>query len=164
MRLLLRLSITCSLLPVLLFQCQPNAHSDRTISPEEVYRIVYDSVDVSEYVVLDMRSRMDYVRGHLVSAHWLSPDSVLYKLPTLTTEKRSFIIYDADETRISAVASTLSKNGVTNFYVMRGGFSKWTQLGYPAAIQLVRNTNEKIDAQRKDLSIPAAHALLDTLF
>jgi rhodanese-related sulfurtransferase len=163
MQVLTRLSFNGFFFAMVLFQCQPNPHAGKVISPEEVYHIIYDSVRGTEYVVLDIRGRMDYVRGHLVSALWLSPDSITQKLPAMMNEKRPFIIYGSDDTQISEVTTRLSENGVAKFYVMRGGFSKWTELGYPAAIQLVRNTSEKIRVRRKDISIKAAHLLLDNL-
>jgi rhodanese-related sulfurtransferase len=163
MNILAKILFPCSLFAVVFFfRCESN-HAGKVISAEEVYRIIHDSVQGPEYVVLDVRGRMDYIRGHLVSAFWLSPDSLTHKLPAMVNEKRPFIIYDSDDTQIPEVATILSENNVTNYYVMRGGFSRWTELGYPAAIQLVRNTSEKIGVQRKDISIEAAHALLDNM-
>jgi rhodanese-related sulfurtransferase len=159
----IRFGFACALVAVLFIRCQPNQHTGKTISATDVYDIIYDSVQVSQYIVLDVRSRMEYIRGHLVSAMWLNSDLVSEKLAVLSNEKRPLIIYGADDTQISAMSNVLLENGVSNFYVMKGGFTKWTQLGFPAAIQLVRNTDENITTRRRDITIAAAHALLNNL-
>lgn len=135
----------------------------KTMSPEEVYHIVNDSSAMSKFVLLDVRSRMEYVRGHLVSAYWQNPDSLLHNLLAMKGDTRAVIIYDADETKTQFLAKILSNNGVENFYIMSGGFLKWSQLGYPAAIQLVRNTDEVIDMQGRDITIAGARAMMSNL-
>lgn len=162
MRTLVRLSLV---LFVFFFfgQCQPRKFSDKRISVDEVYGIIQNSAMVGKYVVLDTRARMDYVRGHLVSACWLSPDSIESKIGVLLNESRPLIIYNSDElTERSDVIRILTEHDVTNFFVMNGGFSEWTRRGYPAAIQLVRNTSPSIGIQRKDISAVETYNILES--
>jgi rhodanese-related sulfurtransferase len=153
-----------SILLVSLFflqQCQPRKLSHKRITADEVYGIIHDSVKVNAYVVLDIRSRMDYIRGHLVSAFWLSPDSIESKIEIILTEKRPLIIYDWGEVpERSKICRILSGNGVTDFFVMDGGFTEWTKRGYPAAIQLVRNTNDRLAVNRKEISAAETYDIL----
>lgn len=144
-----------------LTQCQRSSVNGAEISIDEVYEIINDSARVNNYVVLDTRPRMDYVRGHLVSSIWLSLDSVESKIGILSDEPRPFIIYDSG-TQKSAATDILLKNGITNFYVMSGGFSKWRAKGYPAAIQLVRNTSNVVRIQKKYISAEQASELMSS--
>ena len=161
MNLLARLSLVSLVLILVLQQCQLQTRSDKIISVDEVYSIINDSVRVNEYVLLDTRARMDYIRGHLVSAFWLSPDSIESKIGIMLSESRPFIIYDSGEASAgSKVSRILSEKGLANFFVMDGGFSEWVKRGHPVAIQLVRNTSDKIDIQRKDISTTEAYEKL----
>src|SRR6187551_3251546 len=106
-----------SLVSVLFLQQCKLKLEDKVISVDEVYRIINDSIRVNEYVVLDTRARMPYVRGHLVSAFWLSPDSIENKMEVILNEKRPLIIYDSGEMReTSKVVRALIDNGATNFF------------------------------------------------
>jgi rhodanese-related sulfurtransferase len=141
-------------------RCSQNQAVGKTISAQKVYDIINDSIKVNQYVILDTRARMDYVRGHLVSAIWLSPDSIVSKISILAREQRPFIIYDSASTQNSMAARMLAQHGITNFYEMSGGFAAWSEKGYPAAIQLVRNTSDKVDLAKKDISAAEAFKLL----
>src|SRR5687768_6883586 len=142
-------------------QCQRKNSSLKPISVDEVYHIINDSVSINEYVLIDILKIMDYVGGHLVSAFCISPDSIKHKIETIVNERRPLIIYDSAGTlQNSKVVNIFSEYGVTNFYVMDGGFSKWTKHGYPAAIQLVRNTSERISIQSADISTTEAYEII----
>jgi rhodanese-related sulfurtransferase len=141
-------------------RCSQNQADGQTISAEKVYDIINDSIKVNQYVVLDTRARMDYVHGHLVSAIWLSPDSIASKISILLREQRPFIIYDSASIQNSKAARMLAQHGITNFYELSGGFAAWMRKDYPAAIQLVRNTSDKVDLEKKDISAAEAYALL----
>jgi rhodanese-related sulfurtransferase len=132
--------------------CDTGNPSAEPIAVDDVFEIINDSVRVNQFVVLDTRARMDYVRGHLVSAIWMNVDSIPKYIPMLTTEKRPMIIYDSEGVESLRAAIFLLRNGITNFYIMEGGFSEWLKRGFPAAIQLVINTSDYIDVKRKDIS------------
>lgn len=145
----------------LLTRCQSKDTSGNEITVDEVYTIISDSTKVNDYVLLDTRARMDFVRGHLVSAFLLSQDSIESKISIILKESRPLILYDSGgRLQKSKVVNILLANGVTNFHVMAGGFSEWTKRGYPAAIQLVRNTSDKIPIQRKDISAREVYEVL----
>ncbi len=135
----------------------------KMISVDKVYEIVNDSLTVNNYVLFDTRGRMDYVRGHLVSAFWLTPDSLNSKIPLILNERRPLIIYDSGDGTASEQASAmLLERGIDNFFVMDGGFSKWISQGYPAAIQLVRNTSDKVHFKQKEISTQRTFELLNS--
>jgi rhodanese-related sulfurtransferase len=156
---ILKLSLVAILFSVM--SCNRHKNGRGLLAAEQVYDIISDSVKINEYVVLDTRSRMDYVRGHLVSAIWLSPDSIGSKLEILSGEKRPFIIYDSASVENAKAAQLFSKFGITNYFEMEGGFSGWMKKGFPAAIQLVRNTSNKVDFEKKDISATEVRALLE---
>jgi rhodanese-related sulfurtransferase len=121
------------------------------MSMEDVNKIINDSANAQRYLILDLRSRMDYVRGHLISAVWMNADSVPNKINTLPKGKK-IIVYDANGVESIKTTVLLLKNGFTNIYAMNGGFVSWVKNGYPAAIQLVINTSSKLDITKKDMS------------
>jgi rhodanese-related sulfurtransferase len=159
--------ISIMVIGCLCFHCQSSQHSEeslihtRTISPEEVYNIINDSIRVREYVILDTRDRMAYIRGHLVSAYWVSEDSLESKIAILRMEQRPLIVYNTDVIPAnSKLKAIFNKHRITNAYFMDGGFSEWMKKGYPAAIQLVRNTDVNASFKRLEVSTVDAYRIL----
>jgi rhodanese-related sulfurtransferase len=132
-------------------RCETENRVASLIKPEKVFEIVNDSTKVNNYLILDTRHRLDYVRGHLVSAIWMGVDSIPKYLSLLKSEKRTIILYDSAGIESLRAAILLLKNGITNFYIIDGGFSQWMKNGYPAAIQLVINTSSHVDIKKKDI-------------
>ena len=152
MYLLPRLILYSVAVGFLFHQCNFRNESAKKISVDEVYEIVNDSLRVNSYIILDMRGRMDYIRGHLVSSFWLSPDSIESKLNIILNDVRPIVVYGSDDAENSRFSELLLRKGITNVFIMDGGFSEWVENGYPAAIQLVRNTSDKIVFQHKNIS------------
>jgi rhodanese-related sulfurtransferase len=144
---------------ICIVNCKQEKESNVLISTEKVNEIVSDSSKIQDYLILDLRSRMDYIRGHLVSSIWMNSDSLKAKLDMLP-KNRKIILYDADEIESLKTAIVLRKNGFTNFYVMQGGFTKWIKNSYPAAIQLVMNTSNKLSIEKKDITAEEMHNIL----
>jgi rhodanese-related sulfurtransferase len=148
MRLTFRVQYLLFLLCLTLTQCERPKLPYAFISVDEVYAIINDSLTVSDYVVLDTRGRMDYVRGHLVSALWLPADSAESKVEMLAKEARPLVLYDDGNGKdVETVSNFLLANNIKNFLVMKGGFFAWTSNGYPAAIQLVTNTSPVLNTR-----------------
>jgi rhodanese-related sulfurtransferase len=124
----------------------------RVLPATDVHGIVNDSVKVNQYIVLDLRTRLDYVRGHLVSAMWMPVDSLPRYMELIKSEKRPLIIYDNEGADITRASALFSANDVDDFYILEGGFKEWMSKGYPAAIQLVINTTNKIEGEVKIIS------------
>jgi rhodanese-related sulfurtransferase len=121
------------------------------VSPMHVHDIINDSTRVKNYIVLDLRGRMDYVRGHLVSAMWVSADSIQAKIDLLPKNK-TIILYDQTGTESLKAMTLFLRNGFTKLNVLEGGFANWTKNGFPAAIQLVMNTSNRVDIESKTIS------------
>jgi rhodanese-related sulfurtransferase len=132
-------------------RCETETRLAAQMKPENVFEIVNDSTRVNNYLIVDTRDRLDYVRGHLVSAIWMPVDSMPKYLSLLKNEKRPMIFYDSAGIESLRAAIVLIKNGITDFYILDGGFSQWIKSGYPAAIQLVINTTNQVDVKRKDI-------------
>jgi rhodanese-related sulfurtransferase len=125
--------------------CQQKEPLGVAITAQAVNEILNDSLRVNDYLVIDTRNRMDYVRGHLVSAIWISVDSLEESLRRLRTRKIEVIVYDSAGQNAGRISGIFNKSGVRKFHQLEGGFANWTANHYPAAIQLVRNTNEVLD-------------------
>jgi rhodanese-related sulfurtransferase len=149
----------CVFFVICIVNCSSRNEEDAILSIEKVNEIISDSSKVQEYIILDMRSRMDYVRGHLVSSIWMNLDSLKIKMDMIPKEKK-IILYDSEGIESLKAAILLQKNGFTNFYVMHGGFDKWIKKGYPAAIQLVMNTNDKLDIEKKDITTDEVYQII----
>lgn len=116
------------------------------ISVDRAYEII-NSDKVQNYLVVDVRGRMDYIRGHLVPAVWIPYDSLPDKLEFLPKEK-SFIIYDSTNAGGEKAAGLLLQSGFKKVAVLQGGHKKWLGKSYPLAIQLVRNTSPSFKITR----------------
>ena len=137
--------------------CSKRSAVGNTISAEEVFAITNDSVGIGDFLIIDTRNRMDYVRGHLVSAIWINVDSLDKQLGMLPKDKRTIIVYDSAGTNTKRISQLFTEHSLGNFRYLYGGFSKWTSLYYPAAIQLVRNTDEVINISPGYFSAEQVH-------
>jgi rhodanese-related sulfurtransferase len=125
--------------------CMRNESSDRLISAQQVNEILNDSNSVGHYVVVDTRRRMDYIRGHLVSAIWINADSMPSHLRTLPKIGKKIVVYDSAGENYERIVKLFRDEGFTNVYHLEGGFANWATNHFPAAIQLVKNTSTTLD-------------------
>jgi rhodanese-related sulfurtransferase len=132
-------------------QCDTERSKRVVLSSARVYDIVYDSTEGKQFIIVDIRERMAYVRGHILPAIWIPQDS-LAKALQATPQNTAIILYDADGTRIDVALEKLSERGFTNLYAMSDGFNGWMKKGYPAAIRLVTNTTDTVPYQKTELS------------
>jgi rhodanese-related sulfurtransferase len=137
--------------------CRPK--TKEVISADEVFGIINDTTRAGEYLVLDTRKRMDYIRGHLVPAQWIQADSLGDKLDLLP-RNASIIIYDYDNDKSISAANLLRKNGFTSCVAMQGGYAEWIKKGFPSAIRLVRNTSPTIDVTSKTITTDAVNKII----
>jgi rhodanese-related sulfurtransferase len=90
----------------------------------------------------------------------MNADSIPSKLNILPKEK-TIIVYDANGVESIKASVLLLKNGFTKIYAMNGGFVSWVKNGYPAAIQLVVNTSNKLNVTKKDMSSDELYQILN---
>lgn len=142
---------------ILFNSCRPKEKA--ILSVKEVFDIINDSSRVIQYLVLDTRKRMDYIRGHLVPAQWIQADSLKDKLEILP-RNASIIIYDYDNDKSISAANLLRKNGFTSCVAMQGGYAEWIKKGFPSAIRLVRNTSPTIDVTSKTITTDEVNKII----
>lgn len=102
------------------------------ISPQQLY----DAIQTGGLVVLDARSREEYVAGHLPMAFSLPMDSFSSGTPTLLQmfpTDQAIVVYcgGGDCHASHNVASMLQSLGYSNVAVFEGGFGAWSQAGLP---------------------------------
>ena len=125
--------------------CEQKRPLDVTITAQQVNEILNDSLRVNDYLVIDTRNRMDYVRGHLVSAIWINIDSLAEKMRRLRSEEIEIIVYDSAGQNTKRISRIFHEHGVQKVHHLEGGFVHWAANRYPVAIQLVRNTAKELE-------------------
>lgn len=153
-------SVSTFVLLLGIVSCKQEGPAGATIGVQAVYDIVNDSTKVNKYVVVDTRNRMDYVRGHLISAIWIDIDSLHEQVNMLPKHGSEIIVYDSADENTKAVSEMLTEHGFVNFYNLEGGFANWVANHYPVAIQLVRNTNETLDVSPKIITPDQVHEIV----
>jgi rhodanese-related sulfurtransferase len=130
-----------------------------SISAENVFTVISDTNILKQYIVLDVRAKMDYVRGHIGPAIWIASDSLKAKINTLSKDK-SIIIYDSTGVASAAAAKFLIKNNFKNITVLEGGINEWIRSGYPIAVRLVENISPELDIEKKNISVERVHEIV----
>ena len=86
-----------------------------------------------ELMVLDIRSEVSYIRGHIPGALLVHPSRVEDAAQELVSFNRPLVTYcscPAEETS-GAAALTLKNKGAQTVYVLKGGFEEWADTGRP---------------------------------
>lgn len=129
------------------------------ISTSNAFAIISDTTVLKQYIILDVRGKMDYVRGHLGPAIWIAADSLKDRIKTLSKEK-SVIVYDSTGKESAKAADFLIKNGFTKVFILEGGVGEWIKIGLPVAVRLVENTNPTLNIKKKDISVDKVHEIV----
>jgi rhodanese-related sulfurtransferase len=103
---------------------QPALPTLELISPSELKR----ASTAGECTVLELRPSMDFRKGHLPGSRW----GIRPRLVAAAEGATGTIVLVADEPDIARLgAIDLLEAGYTDLKVLDGGFSGWTQAGYP---------------------------------
>ncbi len=100
------------------------------LSTLQATRLINDS----DAVVIDIRDQADYARGHIINARNI-PDKVLNERKAeIDKLKGKPVIVSCDSgTRASASADKLRALGLTDVFVLQGGFNAWRDAGLPVS-------------------------------
>ena len=111
----------------------------REITPEEV-RALLDRPDREGWEIVDVREADEFAAGHLPGAR-LYPRGFLEvradlehpkRDPWLADRSRKLVLYCGGGHRSALAAQALQRMGFVNVRSMAGGWTGWTQRGFPS--------------------------------
>ncbi|MCY7336600.1 MAG: rhodanese-like domain-containing protein, partial [Chamaesiphon sp.] len=80
-----------------------------------------------ELSLVDARSWLEYITGHIPGAELFKRDRVLAEIP----KDRSIVVACLSGHRSTPVAQWLVEQGYTQVYNLQGGLMAWKGAGYP---------------------------------
>lgn len=114
---------------VLVYELHLRAQNAVSILPQEAIRLMNQGA-----TVLDLRPRQAYAEGHINGARHFEPGQILKGTETLKRYKdRPLIIYCDRGNTAAAAVRTLSRQGFTKVFNLRGGLAAWRAENLPLA-------------------------------
>ncbi len=103
----------------------------KDIGSAEAYELIQKNKGNEDFVVLDIRTRMEYDSGHIQDAVLIDfySDDFKEQLDRLDKDK-TYLIYCRTASRTSAVLSLLEELGFSEVYHMIGGIIDWESEGF----------------------------------
>jgi rhodanese-related sulfurtransferase len=99
------------------------------LAPQEVIRLMNQGA-----TLLDMRAQQAYQEGHISGARHFDAGQLTNAADTLKKYKeRALIVYCDRGTSAAAAVRTLSKQGFTKVFNLRGGIAAWRAENLPLA-------------------------------
>lgn len=116
-------------LAVLLYELYLRAQNVAAIAPQEAIRLMNQGA-----AVLDLRPREAYAAGHINGARHFDTSQILKGAETLKRYKEKPVIIFSDSSNIAAAAvRTLTRQGFTKVFNLRGGLAAWRAENLPLA-------------------------------
>src|SRR5579862_2761370 len=116
-------------LAVLLYELYLRTQSVAGIAPQEAIRLMNQGA-----TVLDLRAREAYAAGHINGARNFDTSQILNGTETLKRYKEKPLIIFSDSSNIAAAAvRTLTSQGFTKVFNLRGGEAAWRSQNLPLA-------------------------------
>ncbi|MCL4378458.1 MAG: rhodanese-like domain-containing protein [Actinobacteria bacterium] len=97
------------------------------ITAPQVYEIISNG---ENYYVIDVRTKEEYLQGHLGGAVLIPVDEIKNRLKEIPKDK-PLIVYCKSGVRSMQAANILVSNGFKAVYNMTGGIDEWQKEGYP---------------------------------
>jgi len=167
MKRMLLLAFVLILLPATLSLCVI-----RLVGVQVAYASPYTDIDVDtaynmitngsypDLVVLDVRTKSEYDRGHIYGAIWMSHSELEARIGELAGhENEEIMVYCLSGGRSAAASDILDSYNFTNAYNMVGGISAWQSRGYPVWIATVHNVNTTFNYDTIQAAIDAPQTL-----
>ncbi|NVK56311.1 MAG: rhodanese-like domain-containing protein [Alteromonadaceae bacterium] len=92
-------------------------------------------INREDALVLDIRAAKEFKAGHITGARQIKPEELREKdFAKLEKHKDTpIIVVCAMGNSARSTAATLTKDGFSKVYVLKGGMNAWTQAGLPVA-------------------------------
>jgi len=116
-------------LAVLVYELVLRLQNSASLAPQEAIRLMNQGA-----TVLDLRPQQDYAQGHINGARHFDPAQILSAADSLKRYKERPLIVYCDRGSIAAAAvRTLSRQGFTKVFNLRGGLAAWRAEHLPLA-------------------------------
>jgi len=116
-------------LAVVVYELFLRAQNVSTIAPQEAIRLMNQGA-----TVLDLRAREAYAAGHINGARHFDTSQILNGAETLKRYKEKPLIIFSDSSSLAAAAvRTLTRQGFTKVFNLRGGVTAWRAENLPLA-------------------------------
>lgn len=99
------------------------------LSPQHVY----DGMQNSSHVIIDVRTPQEWNDGFALGSLMISlqEEAFIDKISHLAGRDKILVISCKSGIRSKIAVRKLLKAGLTDIYIMKGGFDAWTKLGLP---------------------------------
>ncbi|MEN7343201.1 MAG: rhodanese-like domain-containing protein [Pseudomonadota bacterium] len=125
--LMLTAGLVASLFFLLFTEFRLKSRQGIDLAVPDAVRLINDDA-----VVLDIRSKEDFDRGHIAGARNLTPDQVDGNEDRLSAMKGKKILIACDNGfRCSRVVGDLRKKGYEDIFALKGGIAAWQQDSMP---------------------------------
>ncbi|MFW6138655.1 MAG: rhodanese-like domain-containing protein [Spirochaetota bacterium] len=105
-----------------------------SITPAEAAELIKKNRDNPYFAVLDIRTREEYLSGHLENASNIDYYSESFKQVLDDLDKEmTYLIYCQSGTRTRAALALMKDLGFREVYMLKGGVFKWKLEGYPVS-------------------------------
>jgi rhodanese-related sulfurtransferase len=116
-------------LAVLINELRMRAAGFAALAPQEVIRLMNQGA-----TVLDMRAQQEYQQGHITGARHFDPGQLASAADSLRKYKEKALIVYCDQGSGAATAvRSLTKQGFTKVFNLRGGIAAWRAENLPLA-------------------------------
>ena len=116
-------------LAVLLYELYLRTQSVGGIAPQEAIRLMNQGA-----TVLDLRTPEAFASGHINGARHMDTSQILNGAETLKRYKEKPLIVFSDSSNLAAAAvRTLTRQGFTKVFNLRGGVAAWRSQNLPLA-------------------------------
>ena len=114
---------------IVVYEMRARSESLVSVSPQELIRLMNQGA-----LLLDVRNLDEFAAGHIGGARQLPPDQVPRAGETLKKHRENpVIVYGNDETAGPVVVRTLTAQGFTKAFCLRGGLATWRAENLPLA-------------------------------
>jgi rhodanese-related sulfurtransferase len=104
------------------------------LSVEEAHALIETRGDDPSFVILDVRTRDEYVAGHIEGAINLDYYDPSFAAAVGALDPGdTYLVYCRSGVRSAAAIDIMVKKGFSDLYNLEGGTVAWTAAGYPLA-------------------------------
>ena len=121
--------VVVTALAVLVYETYLRVQNAASVPPQEAIRLMNQGA-----AVIDVRPQEAFSEGHINGARRVDPDQILKAHETLRRYKERPVIVYCDQGRVAAAAvRTLTRQGFTKVFNLRGGLAAWRAEHLPLA-------------------------------
>lgn len=124
-----------------------NGTGGQSLDAANFYRKMQNT---AEYVVLDVRTKGEFVKGHLANATCMDyNDDEFPEMVAGLDKSKTYFVYCLSGSRSAAAANYMRKNGFKQVYDLKGGILAWQKNNLPVETPRVA-AQDKISRQEYD--------------